>query len=154
MPDPQLRGKPVHLQVLYRTPPGSHPEIGHDDCVISDFGLAAYVDPNGGRLYTIAGSAGYSAPEMYPPEGIVNGQGRGNGYGLKADMWSLGVIGELLSLSLSFGSARRVNIRSRVPCPTLPPVRPLLTLHTSLRSPFLSSKRENVRTAFCCLGGR
>lgn len=78
--------------VLYRTPPGSHPEVGHDDCVISDFGLAAYVDPNGGRLYTIAGSAGYSAPEMYPPEGIENGQGRGNGYGLKADMWSLGVI--------------------------------------------------------------
>ncbi|KAG0661281.1 hypothetical protein C6P46_004052 [Rhodotorula mucilaginosa] len=65
--------------VLYRTPPGSHPEVGHDDCVISDFGLAAYVDPNGGRLYTIAGSAGYSAPEMYPPEGIENGQGRGNG---------------------------------------------------------------------------
>ncbi|GAA6017174.1 hypothetical protein JCM8202_005933 [Rhodotorula sphaerocarpa] len=78
--------------VLYRTPPGSHPEVGHDDCVISDFGLAAYVEPNGGRLYTIAGSAGYSAPEMYPPEGIVNGQGQGKGYGLKADMWSLGVI--------------------------------------------------------------
>lgn len=95
--DPQLV-KP-YIQVLYRTPPGSHPEVGHDDCVISDFGLAAYVDPNGGRLYTVAGSAGYSAPEMYPPEGIENGQGRGNGYGLKADMWSLGVIGELLLLS-------------------------------------------------------
>lgn len=81
-------------QVLYRTPPGSHPEVGHDDCVISDFGLAAYVEPNGGRLYTIAGSAGYSAPEMYPPEGVINGQCQGKGYGLKADMWSLGVIGE------------------------------------------------------------
>ncbi|GAA5854138.1 hypothetical protein JCM8547_008241 [Rhodosporidiobolus lusitaniae] len=78
--------------VLYRTPPGSHPEVGHDDCVISDFGLAAYVEPNGGRLYTIAGSAGYSAPEMYPEEGVVDGQCRGKGYGLKADVWSLGVI--------------------------------------------------------------
>ncbi|GAA5970347.1 hypothetical protein JCM21900_001652 [Sporobolomyces salmonicolor] len=77
--------------VLYRTPPGSHPEIGHDDCVISDFGLAAYV-PSGERLYTVAGSAGYSAPEMYPPEGIENGKGKGKGYGLKADVWSLGVI--------------------------------------------------------------
>ncbi|GAA6032579.1 hypothetical protein JCM8097_004825 [Rhodosporidiobolus ruineniae] len=78
--------------VLYRTPPGSHPEIGYDDCVISDFGLAAYVEPNGGRLYTVAGSAGYSAPEMYPPEGVVDGRGMGKGYGLKADVWSLGVI--------------------------------------------------------------
>ncbi|BGP48991.1 hypothetical protein JCM10450v2_004870 [Rhodotorula kratochvilovae] len=79
--------------VLYRTPPGSHPEVGHDDCVISDFGLAAYVEPNGGRLFTVAGSAGYSAPEMYPEEGVVDGQGQGNGYGLKVDVWSLGVIG-------------------------------------------------------------
>ncbi|GAA5891720.1 hypothetical protein JCM6882_006181 [Rhodosporidiobolus microsporus] len=78
--------------VLYRTPPGSHPEVGHDDCVISDFGLAAYVEPNGGRLFTIAGSAGYSAPEMYPPEGVVDGKCQGKGYGLKADIWSLGVI--------------------------------------------------------------
>ncbi|GAA5977936.1 hypothetical protein JCM11641_004338 [Rhodosporidiobolus odoratus] len=79
--------------VLYRTPPGSHPEIGHDDCVLSDFGLAAYVDPRSStRLHTIAGSAGYSAPEMYPPEGVVNGIGKGKGYGLKADVWSLGVV--------------------------------------------------------------
>ncbi|GAA5828223.1 hypothetical protein JCM5353_003898 [Sporobolomyces roseus] len=77
--------------VLYRTPPGSHPEVGHDDCVISDFGLAAYLPP-GERLYTIAGSAGYSAPEMYPREGISMGKGKGGGYGLKADVWSLGVI--------------------------------------------------------------
>ncbi|GAA6002918.1 hypothetical protein JCM10207_001897 [Rhodosporidiobolus poonsookiae] len=78
--------------VLYRTPPGSHPEVGHDDCVISDFGLAAYVHPNGARLHSLAGSAGYSAPEMYPPEGVVDGLGKGKGYGLKADVWSLGVI--------------------------------------------------------------
>ncbi|GAA5890575.1 hypothetical protein JCM8208_004920 [Rhodotorula glutinis] len=78
--------------VLYRTPPGSHPDVGHDDLVLSDFGLAAYVERNGGRLYTVAGSAGYSAPEMYPEEGVVNGQGQGKGYGLKADVWSLGVI--------------------------------------------------------------
>ncbi|BGP25373.1 hypothetical protein JCM10295v2_004297 [Rhodotorula toruloides] len=78
--------------VLYRTPPGSHPEIGHDDCVISDFGLAAYVDPKGGRLHTVAGSAGYTAPEVYPEEGVVEGRGQGKGYGLKADVWSLGII--------------------------------------------------------------
>ncbi|GAA5828665.1 hypothetical protein JCM3766R1_003778 [Sporobolomyces carnicolor] len=77
--------------VLYRTPPGSHPEVGHDDCVISDFGLAAYIPP-GERLHTIAGSAGYSAPEMYPRLGVSLGKGRGAGYGLKADVWSLGVI--------------------------------------------------------------
>ncbi|GAA6010340.1 hypothetical protein JCM11491_006275 [Sporobolomyces phaffii] len=77
--------------VLYRTPPGSQPEVGHDDCVISDFGLAAYLPP-GERLYTIAGSAGYSAPEMYPREGISLGRGQGKGYGLKADVWSLGVV--------------------------------------------------------------
>ncbi|BGP00247.1 putative Calcium/calmodulin-dependent protein kinase II (putative) [Rhodotorula toruloides] len=78
--------------VLYRTPPGSHPEIGHDDCVISDFGLAAYVDPKGGRLHTVAGSAGYTAPEVYPEEGVVDGRGQGRGYGLKVDVWSLGII--------------------------------------------------------------
>ncbi|GAA5825886.1 hypothetical protein JCM10212_006203 [Sporobolomyces blumeae] len=81
--------------VLYRTPPGSHPEVGHDDCVISDFGLAAYVPPSE-RLYTIAGSAGYSAPEMYPRGGVDLEGGRAvrgtRGYGLKADVWSLGVI--------------------------------------------------------------
>ncbi|GAA5929405.1 serine/threonine-protein kinase [Sporobolomyces koalae] len=77
--------------ILYRTPPGSHPEVGHDDCVISDFGLAAYIPP-GERLYTIAGSAGYSAPEMYPTGGVSLGRARGAGYGLKADVWSLGVI--------------------------------------------------------------
>lgn len=98
--------------------------MGHDDCVISDFGLAAYVDPNGGRLYTIAGSAGYSAPEMYPPEGIENGQGRGNGYGLKADMWSLGVIGELSFLA-------RIRLRGiglSNSCPTLPEIVNLVRL--------------------------
>ncbi|GJN91210.1 hypothetical protein Rhopal_004228-T1 [Rhodotorula paludigena] len=84
--------------VLYRTPPGSHPEVGHDDCVISDFGLAAYVEPNGGRLFTVAGSAGYSAPEMYPEEGVLNGEGQGRGYGLKADVWSLGVIARTTEL--------------------------------------------------------
>ncbi|GAA5836600.1 hypothetical protein JCM11251_002673 [Rhodosporidiobolus azoricus] len=81
--------------VLYRTPPGSHPEVGHDDCVISDFGLAAYVEPNG-RLFTVAGSPGYSAPEMYPEEGVVNGICKGKGYGLKADIWSLGVIAYII----------------------------------------------------------
>ncbi|SCV69777.1 BQ2448_1171 [Microbotryum intermedium] len=66
--------------VLYRDPPG-HNGAGHDDCVLSDFGLATVVNPNE-RLHTIAGSAGYSAPEMYSEEG----------YGLAADCWSLGVV--------------------------------------------------------------
>lgn len=64
--------------VLYRCPPGQN-GAGHDDCVLSDFGLAAFV-PEGKRLHTIAGSAGYSAPEMYGDQG----------YGLPADCWSLG----------------------------------------------------------------
>ena len=93
--------------VLYRTPPGSHPDVGHDDLVLSDFGLAAYVERNGGRLYTVAGSAGYSAPEMYPEEGVVNGQGQGRGYGLKADVWSLGIIGA--SFFRSPGSSHRLH---------------------------------------------
>lgn len=92
-PCPALLTLCASQQVLYRTPPGSHPEVGHDDCVISDFGLAAYVEPNGGRLHTVAGSAGYTAPEVYPEEGVVNGRGQGKGYGLKADVWSLGIIG-------------------------------------------------------------
>lgn len=29
---------------------------------------------------------------MYPEEGVVEGMARGKGYGLKADVWSLGVI--------------------------------------------------------------
>lgn len=29
---------------------------------------------------------------MYPREGISMGKGKGGGYGLKADVWSLGVI--------------------------------------------------------------
>lgn len=66
--------------VLYRDPPG-HNGKGHDDCVLSDFGLATLVEP-GVKLRTVAGSAGYSAPEMYD----------GRGYGLPADCWSLGVV--------------------------------------------------------------
>lgn len=127
--------------------------MGHDDCVISDFGLAAYVDPNGGRLYTIAGSAGYSAPEMYPPEGIENGQGRGNGYGLKADMWSLGVIGQFLSPLESVYEA----LASRTLAP--PPARDSQSrttvtdfcAHPAAPAPFANWKSK---TAFCCLGGR
>lgn len=112
--------------------------MGHDDCVISDFGLAAYVDPNGGRLYTIAGSAGYSAPEMYPPEGIENGQGRGNGYGLKADMWSLGVIGQFTSPLESVYEAFSFEL---LPSST---VRPSLTFasHPAAPAPFTDWKSK------------
>ncbi|KAK4048186.1 hypothetical protein OIV83_004891 [Microbotryomycetes sp. JL201] len=66
--------------VLYRNPPG-HNDAGHDDCVLSDFGLATEV-PRDRKLHTIAGSAGYGAPEVYSEAG----------YGLPADCWSLGVV--------------------------------------------------------------
>ncbi|KAM0789391.1 hypothetical protein ACM66B_000220 [Microbotryomycetes sp. NB124-2] len=66
--------------VLYRNPPG-HNDAGHDDCVLSDFGLATEV-PKDRKLHTIAGSAGYGAPEVYSDIG----------YGLPADCWSLGVV--------------------------------------------------------------
>ncbi|KAK4057330.1 hypothetical protein OIO90_001827 [Microbotryomycetes sp. JL221] len=66
--------------ILYRNPPG-HNDAGHDDCVLSDFGLATQV-PRDRKLHTIAGSAGYGAPEIYSEVG----------YGLPADCWSLGVV--------------------------------------------------------------
>ncbi|ORY87499.1 kinase-like domain-containing protein [Leucosporidium creatinivorum] len=66
--------------VLYRSPPGQN-GAGHDDCVVSDFGLAVEIKPDQ-KLHVIAGSAGYSAPEMYSSDG----------YGFPADCWSLGVI--------------------------------------------------------------
>lgn len=54
---------------------------GHDDCVLSDFGLATPI-ADGERLTTIAGSPGYSAPEMYSKKG----------YSLPVDCWSLGCL--------------------------------------------------------------
>ena len=66
------------IQVLYRNPPGQN-GAGHDDCVVSDFGLAVQIQP-GQKLHVVAGSAGYSAPEMYSSAG----------YGLPVDCWSLG----------------------------------------------------------------
>lgn len=68
----------LHPQVLYRSPPGQN-GAGHDDCVVSDFGLAVEIKPEQ-KLHVIAGSAGYSAPEMYSSDG----------YGFPADCWSLG----------------------------------------------------------------
>lgn len=67
--------------VLYRTPPG-HNGFGHDDCVISDFGLAALLSHHDQVLTTHCGSPGYTAPEVYANEG----------YSIPSDMWSLGVI--------------------------------------------------------------
>lgn len=48
--------------VLYRTPPGTN-GVGHDDCVLSDFGLAAVLETPQSKLRVIAGSPGYTAPE-------------------------------------------------------------------------------------------
>lgn len=81
-PSPPLASAELDLlpqQVLYRSPPGQN-GAGHDDCVVSDFGLAVQIDPPGKKLHVIAGSAGYSAPEMYSSAG----------YGLPVDCWSLG----------------------------------------------------------------
>lgn len=70
---------PARTQVLYRCPPGQN-GAPFDDCVVSDFGLAVLLEDPDQKLSSIAGSAGYGAPEMYSNEG----------YGLPADCWSLG----------------------------------------------------------------
>ncbi|KAM0748582.1 Pkinase-domain-containing protein [Meredithblackwellia eburnea MCA 4105] len=61
--------------VLYRSDAFS-------DLCLSDFGLAAQLEPEGKVLKTICGSPGYTAPEVYLQQG----------YGAPVDMWSLGVV--------------------------------------------------------------
>ncbi|KAL8280726.1 hypothetical protein RQP46_006730 [Phenoliferia psychrophenolica] len=54
----------------------------YSDCCLSDFGLAAVLDPPEKRLFNHCGSAGYTAPEVYSLDGYSSG----------VDMWSLGVV--------------------------------------------------------------
>lgn len=55
----------------------------HDNLKIYDFGSAAYHDPNSDKkLFDLAGSPYFSAPEMLA----------GKGYDEKVDVWSCGII--------------------------------------------------------------
>lgn len=74
---------------------------------------------------------------MYPEEGVTaGGLARGKGYGLKADVWSLGVIGTSFSFFPSFLSFPFSPFPS--PCTCLP-------VRAVLNSPI---------AAFICMGGR
>mmetsp|Transcript_8536 Transcript_8536/g.11264 ORF Transcript_8536/g.11264 Transcript_8536/m.11264 type:complete len:460 (-) Transcript_8536:345-1724(-) len=60
----------------------------NDDISIKlcDFGCTKIVDANGGGLFTMAGSPQYAAPEVYDRT-VDDG-----GYGVKCDLWSVGVV--------------------------------------------------------------
>jgi len=61
--------------------------LGDDSCIkLADFGFAKRVPEGKDCLKTQCGTPGYVAPELL----------KGNLYGLKADMWSIGVIAYIL----------------------------------------------------------
>lgn len=59
--------------------------------VLGDFGIAKSLPASRAKMSTIIGTPEYSAPEV----GFGN-MGENFGYGIKCDMWSLGVIIHIL----------------------------------------------------------
>ncbi|KAM3068107.1 hypothetical protein ACMFMG_011156 [Clarireedia jacksonii] len=53
--------------------------------ILTDFGLANYIDQRTGRMFSTVGTEGYAAPE-------ITSIGKSRGYTLAADMWSFGML--------------------------------------------------------------